>query len=198
MEEPSHRYAQPGQYVVSLTATANGCANTVRKNANQFAVPTANFSWEGECVSQPIMLKGANTIAIGKAGYEWVFEGSERRTSTEESYTWSTPGQKPVKLRAISEFNSQDSVSKTVTVVDAPVADFSFSDPCNLNDITFTFTGKTVGIPLYTWDFNGSPGNITQLDPPHVRTMRGLSAESGTAIALSECCKSIRNFRKIS
>jgi PKD repeat protein len=195
MEEPSKGYSQAGQYQVTLTATANGCSRSVTKNANQFAVPTADFSWEGECVSQPISLMGNNSIAIGNAGYEWVFDNGERRTNEEESFTWSTPGQKTVKLRAISEFNCQDSVEKQITIVDAPVADFEFSDPCNLSDINFTFTGKTVGVPLYSWDFNGE--STSDAANPSVRFDEGekmvkLRLETSQNNCVSEIEKSFR------
>jgi len=194
-KEPVYKYGQSGQYQVTLTATANGCSKSVTKNANQFALPVADFSWEGECVSQPIMLKGNNSIAIGKAGYEWTFDNGERRTNTDESFTWSTPGQKTVKLKAISEFNCQDSVEKQITIVDAPVADFEYSDPCNLSDISFTFSGKTVGVPLYSWDFNGE--STSDVANPSVRFEEGektvkLRVETSQNNCVSEIEKSFR------
>jgi hypothetical protein len=51
-----------------------------------------------------------------------------------------------------------DSVTKTISVIESPKADFSVGNACNLNPIQFTFTGTKPPSPITTtflWDFNG-------------------------------------------
>lgn len=157
-EDPTHQYAGAGQYRVKLVATANGCSSELEKFANQFAVPSADFDVAGNCDNEEIEFTNNTTIAIGNTGYNWDFNDGNISNFVNPTHVFGTPGDKTVKLTAVSEFGCTNEVSKTFTLAEAPRADFDFTTPCNLTATEFTATGTEPGGSVTTvlnWDING-------------------------------------------
>ena len=159
MKDVKHTYANPGGYEVTLSASLNGCASAITKNANQFATPVADFSVDGKCNLEDVQFNNASTIALGNAGYAWDFADGSVSNLSNPSHAFDMPGDHTVKLVAISEFGCKDETTKTFTLNESPKADFDFTDPCSETEIEFTRTG-TLPDPgtvtsIFEWDFDG-------------------------------------------
>ncbi|MCB9246603.1 MAG: PKD domain-containing protein [Flavobacteriales bacterium] len=165
MENPTHKYLKPGGYQVRLTASLNGCASSIVKNANQFARPVASFNVNGNCNLEEVQFTNESRIEIGRTGYRWDFGDGELARVANPTHAFTTPGSHTVKMVAVSEFGCEDSTTRTFNLNESPKADFTFSDPCNLSDIEFTRTGTLpAGNSIFEWDFNGQ-GSSTQENP---------------------------------
>lgn len=168
---PSHnkKYAAPGSYRITLSATANGCASVASRNANQFARPTADFTAVPECIGSETQFTNASTIELNeKIGSHWSFGDGEVGTLNDPSHIYATAGSKTVKLVAISQFGCADSTTRNITIKDGPIASFTYDKACNVDPVQFTNgTTEPSGLNvIYAWDF-GDGMTSTQKDPAH-------------------------------
>jgi len=168
-KNPKYTYTKAGGYQVTLTAVSNGCASTVTKNANQFALPKAAFTKSGTCNLEEINFANNSTIAIGNTGYTWSFGDNTISNIKDPKHIFQTAGAKTVKLMAISEFGCKDSASVTFNLAESPKADFTYSDPCNLTAVKFNRTGSIpTGVnSIYEWDFSGEKTSTNE-NPSHL------------------------------
>ncbi len=169
---PSHQYSVPGGYMVTLIASANGCASTAVRNAYMFARPVANFAppLAPICSKTEVMMPNTSTIALGEQGASWNFGDGTISTLYDGMHAYKTAGTYSVKLIAVSEFDCKDSITKQVTIKPAPVPDFAGNQFCG--KIPTIFTNKTVEDlpnPFYNWtfsdNFTSTQKNITRSWP---------------------------------
>jgi PKD repeat protein len=164
---PGKKYNAAGGYKVTLTATSNGCSQSLTKNAQQFARPVAKFSVPSTvCDKTDIPFSNGSTIPIGNMGYVWDFGDGMYSGYTNPLHTFSSPGAKIVKLRVLSEFGCADSTTKAFTLAEAPLANFTTGPVCNLSPTSFTFTGSkpTGALTNFLWNFSGE-GTTTVENP---------------------------------
>ncbi len=151
-------YATAGIYKVTLIADNAGCKDSVIKNAYQFAKPLPNFNLlSGSCSNEPFQFVNTTTIAIGSYGSIWDFNDMGNiATDNNATYTFSSGGAKNVELRINSEFNCTDSITKIITVKQAPEAQFSYPFACEFTPTPFTNLSDLKGGTLqsYTWNFS--------------------------------------------
>ena len=153
---PGVKYAQAGGYKVTLTATSNGCSQTLTKNAQQFARPVAKYNAPAVlCDKTQIRFTNGSTIPIGNMGYLWNFGDGTISGETNPFHSFTSAGNKSVKMKVISEFGCADSITKTITLAEAPSASFTTGSVCNLSPTSFTFTGsKPTGyLTNFNWKF---------------------------------------------
>lgn len=190
IKDPSHLYATPGAYSVTLSASSNGCAKSITKIAYQFAKPKPSFTvTNNKCENEPFTFTNTSTISDGQMGHYWFLDDNDE-ISTEKDliFMYTSPGTKSVKLRCVSEFGCTDSVVKNVTVLDAPNATFTHSDACSVDPTKFN--NNTVGISnpgtIWAWDF-GDGTNSSVLSPSHNWTSLG-SKNVSLKVAFSNGC----------
>ena len=189
IESPTHLYTKPGGYKVTLTATANGCSNSLTKNATQFAKPKANFNYTGECAFKEMVFNNTSTIALGeKIGTMWNFGDGDRGTVINNRHTFTSAGNKTVKLYAISQFGCTDSATKTVVVKPTPTANFTYDKVCDVDPVKFTNTTNVPGgiTAIYNWSF-GDGGSSTLKDPSYKYQNLGPKVITMTATGSNGC-----------
>jgi PKD repeat protein len=184
----THQYQNAGGYSATLTASFNGCAASVIKNANQFARPVADFTQSGLCNLEEIQFTNASTIEIGGIGYKWDFGDNSVSRSENPTHAFANAGSQTVKLIAESEFGCTDEKSVNFTLEQSPKADFDFSDPCNLNAVEFTnTTNEPSGFnTIYAWDFSGE-ATSTNPNPSHLFDGTGVKTVTLTASSDNGC-----------
>lgn len=82
-----------------------------------------------------------------------------------------------------------DSVSKMITVVESPVANFSYGEACNRTNTDFKFTGAKPNAPISTsfyWDFEGE-GSSTVENPFHLLSILGNRKVTLTLVSGNGC-----------
>lgn len=188
---PMHEYTNPGTYSVTLKARANGCEVSESRNATQFATPKADFGFAGQCQGSQITFSNQTTInSTDFVGVLWTLDSATTATSSVVQHIFRTSGTKQVKLVAVSQFNCADSITKSVTVIPGPVADFTLSQACNLKPTYFANTSvEPSGLTYdYTWTFGS--GLTSKLRDPSIQFTQ-LGKRSVTLIIdASNRCKS--------
>lgn len=162
------KYTTAGSYKVTLTATSNGCSKSLTKNAWEFARPVAKFTSPSVlCDKTDIQFLNGSTITVGNLGYRWTFSDGGTSTATNPLHVFANSGVQTVKMKTISEFGCADSITKTIVLSEAPVADFTYNSACNLTPTNFIFTGSKPGngfLTNFLWDFGGE--DTSRLESP--------------------------------
>lgn len=153
---PTHAYAAPGTYLVTLIATSNiGCQDSVKHNVTVYDSPAANFAANDVCEGETVIFTNTSNIPTGTLSYNWAFGDGSTSTDINPTHLYLAAGAYSVTLTATSNNGCIDTVSKTVTVNATPVAAFTASATTICFGDTITFTnGSTTGTNVvYNWDF---------------------------------------------
>jgi len=191
---PKSKYANSGSYQVTLTATSNGCSQTLTKNAWQFARPVARFTTPSVlCDKTDIQFTNGSTISAGNMGYRWNYSDGTTSTLTNPTHIFATPGAKWAKMKVISEFGCADSITKNITLAESPLAEFTNGPVCNLTNTNFQFTGTKPALPIFTtfkWDFEGE-GSTTVESPSKLLSIIGKKNVTLTLTSNNGCVDAI-------
>lgn len=126
MSNPSHTYANPGTYQVTLTvACGNGhCTNETTKTVTVSALPTVSFEYTTVCQGSPTQFTGSATGGQNITNYQWNFGDGQTGTGQNTSHTYAQAGAYQVTLTASSPNGScPGEVTQSVTVIALPDAD---------------------------------------------------------------------------
>ena len=169
--DPSHLYAAPGSYNVSLTMTnSNGCVATASSVVDLNPAPEAGFQFSNGCASTGVTFTNSSTIASGSiAGYNWDFgDGSAGSTSLNPVHVFDSAGVYTVTLIAISDNGCVDTVSQEITVFPTPVSNFIYSQAAGCGPLTISFTDSSFIASGYitNWDWDFGNGETSQLQNP--------------------------------
>ncbi len=156
---PNYAYANTGSYMATLRVTdSKGCMQEITKPVTTSAKPTADFSFPTLACSQKQVAFTNNSIPSGNTGYAWKFGNGNMAQEVSPVNNYATPGTYQVTLVALNEYGCADSVTKALTITEAPVPNFTVSGQCigeniNLTNTTTEPAGTTV---TYSWNVNGS------------------------------------------
>jgi gliding motility-associated-like protein len=161
-----HNYAQPGNYLVKLTATANGgCKDDSSFMVTVYPSPAADFKINNDVQCFPghqFTFINSSTIAYNTMQYNWALGDGAFNTTDTVQYSYAKAGNYTVKLLVDALGGCKDSISRDVIVHPTPAADFTAQSVCeNLKvpvfNRTFNNTSSTIN---YFWDFgNGHLDN---------------------------------------
>jgi len=194
---PSHTYNSSGIFSVTLTATNNiGCTGSLQlrdtlviKN-NQTVIE----SIDTVCINKIMTLTNASTPAPLAA--RWLFDEESSAFGNTVSITWPSAGNHTVKL--ISNYGScTDSVVKTITVLEPPVADFTSTDSffC-LAPALVNFRDVSSGALYWNWDFGDGDSSASK-DPAHTYSTEGEYAVRLTVTNAPGCTNTATKYRYI-
>ncbi len=181
LQNPSHLYATPGTYNVSLQVTnANGCTAIINKPLVIGTPPVAAFSFANNCFPQATQFTDLSTTTSGSiVQWQWNFgdpASGASNTSSQQNplHTFSSPGSYNVRLIITTSANCTDTVWQTLNVEPGPSADFSFSTSCVGNATSFTDLSTPGNNPIASWLWNFGDGNTsTQQNPSHIYLLGG-------------------------
>lgn len=173
-----HTYSNYGTYTVTMTATgANGCTTTTTLTvvfdkfvSASFSVPLAQFSGCAPHVVQPV------NASQNADQYVWNFgDGTPSITTTSYTpppHTYTVGGSYTISVVASNSCNSSTSTVGPITVVGAPIPNFTATPALGCSPQTVTFGNTTTGaspVNNYYWDFgNGNTLNGVRFPPPQV------------------------------
>ncbi|MGG9963782.1 PKD domain-containing protein [Ferruginibacter sp. SUN106] len=192
-QNPSHTFSLPGTYTVGLIATTspNGCSNATaftrqvvinERPKTDFTVPTL------ACVSDNALFTDASTSPITNApfnvnGYKWDFGdpasgASNTQLSLNGTHFFSAGGTYTVTHISQSAAGCADTITHTVNIASAPVANFSVTNGSALcvNDTVAIVNLSSIGIGTISkleiyWDFLGAPGTFITDNAPALNTV---------------------------
>lgn len=163
------KFANPGKYLATLTATNNlGCIDTYTQEVDVFAVLLARFGFNNNsCANRTIQFKDSSLLATN---YKWYFGDGDSSTIKDPTHTYARDSIYNVMLIV----NGLDTLVKQVVIATTPVVGLlSASSGC---DNIYTFSGAPVGFSQrYLWSFaTGSYGSdTTLLNPTRAYTVPG-------------------------
>ena len=189
----SHTYAGPGTYIVKLMLSDTSFCNSpdsVSKTIRLSPIVKAQFNTPARgCVPYNAVFE--NTSA-GGLSFLWNFGDGTTSTVDNPTHLYTAVGNYIVTLYAFdsTSCNKSDSTFFTISVVDIPVAGFTFG-PNPPKENTFTqFTNQSVGATNYVWNF-GDGDSSTEVNPKHLFNATGTYNVCLAAINAAGCSDTI-------
>jgi len=186
---PSTVYNTPGTYTVTLTATSDlGCSGTIQKTITIVNTVTDFTAPATVCVGQPVAFK--NNSSAPALSSLWDFGDGTSSAQINPVKTFLTAGTYTVHL-SNQYANCTDAVTKTITVIDNPVADFKSDDSASCSaPFNVQFTDLTPGATAWQWNF-GDGGTSTLPNPTHQYTSLGNFTVTLIATVASGCSDTV-------
>jgi PKD repeat protein len=198
----SHVYANPGIYNVNLTVvTSDGC--TASKTSPVFiqAAPSANFGYSTlRCEQMPVQFNDLSQPNGGTVITAWLWNFDDPASGTANTSTLQNPthlftsiGTYDVRLIVTNLSGCRDTISKPVTINQAPLAQFAADTACLGSPTSFTdqSTANAAGIVSWFWNFgdpaSGSSNTSTAQNPTHIFSGAGMFNVTLTVINSNSC-----------
>ncbi len=179
LPNPTHAYAAPGSYMVSLVATdsVSGCADTLRR-ANYISItqPQASFALSdtfGICA--PLVVHFTSTSATaGVSTYSWTFGDGNSSPLAIPVNTYAAPGIFLVRLIVTDAAGCVDtSAIDTVRVLGYAGA-LTYKPLVGCEPLTVNFRALVTNAPSLVWDFSdGVTANASGDTISHTYLTRG-------------------------
>lgn len=177
-QNPSHAYAAPGTYTVTLTASSENCGNDEVKT-NYLTVggaPTGAFVGSPLSGNAPVTVNFTDQSTGNPASWSWDFGDGGISMQQHPSHTYNTAGDYTVQLTVTNTCGTDAETKTTYIHVDPcvpPSANFSGSATSGNAPFTVNFSDQSTGSPdSWSWDF-GDGGTSTQPNPSHTFTVAG-------------------------
>ncbi|MES2138425.1 MAG: PKD domain-containing protein [Bacteroidota bacterium] len=173
---PSHIYANPGTYAVTLIVTTNNsCKDTITKNVVVHPLPVVQFSRVNVCDGSVVPFTDLSSILSTDniQSRAWDFgDGSPVINNQNASHIYPNAGSYAVQLLVTSNFGCVDSISKTSIVNPNPLVDFTSNDTAGCERLCINFVDSSsiaTGANNTSWIWNVGDGSpvINLKDPVH-------------------------------
>lgn len=159
-QNPSHIYADTGNYIVILKVTSNqGCIHSSSEVVTVYPVPAVAFTNNTVCLNFVTDFSDQSSVTGGLVvSWVWDFgDGSPASNVQNPSHTYAADGSYSVTLSVTSNQGCTESVIQTVIVYPLPVTSFIVDNPagCIAHCVNFTdISSVTSGtINSWIWDF---------------------------------------------
>jgi PKD repeat protein len=199
-----HAFTNGGNYNVKLTiTTSDGCSAEKISTVQIGFHPLANFSSATNgCALIPVQFNDLSQLNGGPAITVWSWDFDDpasgiNNTSTTQNplHAFTTGGTFDVKLIVTNANGCIDSITKPVTVNDAPVAAFSADTSCLASPTQFTDESTTSSGTVVSWDWNfgdpssGANNTSTLQNPTHIYNTQGTYNVTLSVTNSNQCVK---------
>lgn len=169
---PTHMYAMPGNYIVTLTVRNNCGEASVNQMITAGLLPSARFSQNRQNGCAPLVVTFRDESMGTYTTRTWTFPGGNPGSSTEAEPTvrYESPGQYDVML-TIDGVLGSSTITETayINVLPLPTAAFSFTNSGN----TVQFTSNAMDATGLLWNF-GDGNTSTATNPTHTYATSGI------------------------
>jgi PKD repeat protein len=139
-QNPSHLYAAPGNYNVTLVVVSNlGCADSITKSIQVSGIPVANFTTNSACLGNVTQFVNLSTISFGNiVSWSWNFgDNAPNSTVFNPSHLYANAGTYIATLIATSDLGCSNAFYDTILV-----------NNCSSGPHGFNITGPTAGATI--------------------------------------------------
>ena len=194
LTNPTKTYTTIGTYTIKLVVTnGNGCKDSTEKSITFSTAPVSNFIINSSAQCGANNLFAFSNLSTGASSYFWDFGDGITSTVTNPSKSYSSSGIYTVKLIAKSVNGCADSISKTVIIGVAPIAQFtypSFGSSSCIDNLNIPFTNNSTNANSYMWDFGDGTTSILT-NPTKTYTAYGNYIVKLVATSLNGCKDSL-------
>ncbi|MFM1876733.1 MAG: hypothetical protein RL266_2470 [Bacteroidota bacterium] len=190
LQNPTHIYAAPGIYDVTLTASAGNCTDQLTLQANSYPNPTASFTTANVCVGTAAIFTDNSTVTGSTIlQWAWDFDGQANSTQQSPSYTFPNAGTYTVTMGVITANLCADTYDQQVTVYPAPAAQFTATEVCEGAATSFQNQSSVNGgqIASQAWDFGDNLGTSTVASPNYIYATAGTYAVGLAVVSTNGC-----------
>jgi gliding motility-associated-like protein len=170
---PTHTYAAPGDYNVTLIVSNSNCVDSVTHMVRVMPTPPiANFD-DVASGCGPLTVTMNNT-SLYATSYLWEFGDGGVSTASNPTYTYSVPGIYRITLTAYGPGGVNINDSHIVEVYQNPRAYFEFTpEKVFVNDERVRFFNLSQWASYYIWEFgDGDTSHVK--DPFHKYLVKGI------------------------
>jgi gliding motility-associated-like protein len=196
VKNPVHRYADTGIRTVMLAAQSNnGCADTIRKTARVFPLPSAAFTFNNVCSGDSFAFADVSKLfgdTLKSRTWNLGVMGSATDSSLKRLVNpW---GKYPVTLSIETIHGCKNAAKDTSRVYPLPLPAFTADSVCEGLTTRFINTTKIPqgNIAAYNWQF-GDGNNSTVVTPSNAYAMQGLYTVGLKATSDKGCVDSVKN-----
>jgi PKD repeat protein len=207
LRRPTHVYALSGAFQVTLTVIdTSGCSNSITKTVLIVPKPLVNFDYSSPtCFNSPTLFTNLSSAPMGYiVKWEWNFGDGNSTTvlwpagNPNVSHTFPNYGNFSVTLTVTTNDSCTNTISKTVTVISTPQANFIHQSNCLGAPVTFTDQSQSGGggsIIDWRWNF-GDPtsgfGNFSTIpNPTHTYLSGGIYQVSLIVTSTTGCSDTV-------
>jgi gliding motility-associated-like protein len=167
---PTHGYPGADTFNVMLVMKDTTACNS--PDTAYQRIIFGNSSTSASFTAPDSVCKGSSVTFINTSTHYqnsyWVMNNGQTSTLTNFTYTFDSLGTYTITLVSIlpGACKSTDTFKRVVTVLDPPVANFTFSPNPPVTNEAINFTNTSVNASSYLWDFNDG-NKSTQVSPSH-------------------------------
>ncbi len=194
---PVHNFHMQGVYNVTLQTTSpNGCQNTKTKSLPIYSLPQPTFQLAlppFSCSGSPSQFTDTtpNPTDSNITSWLWQFNdsGSSDNTSTLKNpvHTYSSAGQYDVALTATTNYGCENSITKSVTIAQSPLAEILNTPACDDVPVTFTTSSQS---DIKSWSWQIGVTQFTTPEPVYVFNNPGSYTVDLNAVGNNNCIAS--------
>lgn len=198
LQNPSHQYAAPGAYQVSLIVTsAGGCSDTAQ-SLSQISIGTSlvpSFTINDSSGCAPLPVRFTHSVP-NVSSLLWDFGDGNTSTLVNPTHTYTNPGTYSVTLTVTTQSGCNGSVTvpSLITADAKPLANFAVVQDSGCAPFTPLFINASTGATSYFWQF--SNGQTSTAVTPNLTFSAGGQVDvTLTAISANGCRDSLRRIR---
>ena len=175
LTHPTHTYATPGVYLVSLFVSSNlGCIDKDSVNIVVNPLPVANFGFtKNVCINNPTQFTDSSFIGGGNiSAWAWNFGDGNTSTLQNPINIYTASGIYQVTLTIFSDSGCSDIITKNLIINQNANLNFTFKPVCLGDSMIFTnFSSINSPDSIVSWLWNfGDGGTSTLKNPSHIYT----------------------------
>jgi len=171
--DPDHLFTAAGSFTVQLVVSSgNGCSDTVTRVVIVKPLPPVNFTTTNNCQNNSVIFTPDAVLMNLATISSWFWQFGDGVTSVlaNPTHIYTVAGSYTVTLTVIDTAGCSNQITKPISIVPEPTANFSSSTPAckdsqvQFNNLSSTLTGYIV---TSEWNFgDGSPVlSVTTLAP---------------------------------
>lgn len=170
VQAPTHLYAAPNGYVVTLVATTPYCSGSGTLPVVVEAKPNASFDLSDDLGCSPHQVVFTNT-SVGGVNAIWSFGDGGASNDPNPTHTYlnlgTTDSIYTARLIMTTAFGCADTATAPITVAPGVRALFTHNATPGCAPLAVDFTNNSTGADSYVWSF-GDGTTSTAVSPSHV------------------------------
>lgn len=164
---PQFSFSSSGSFPVTLTVTGNNnCVSQISKNINVPIPPSLDFSVEVPCTNSSTLFREITNSADPSISQSWAFGTVASGSGSPAQNIFASPGNFAVRLSSTRQSGCVYSISKSVAIVNSPVADFFPSTDAGAAPLGVLFANSSTFASSYLWKFRDSNNLTSSLANP--------------------------------